>query len=777
MFAATPIVYEQMAHYLKQTNDFAAVQKLKYAITGGAVLKKEMFEWFHGNNVNVRPMYGSTESNTIMACDLDRNSKNYESLRMFQRDAQGQPYGSFEINDENEPHIKHLYIHAGSPMLGSHVSNRADGGYSTQDLFIESTDFPGYYTYIGRRDDTLVMENGEKTNPLPMEATIRQSPMVEQVAVIGHGRQCTAALIQLNAELAKGISDEEIFKAVYDSVKEANNECPNHSKIFPQMVKILSLDQKLPTTTKGTIMRKKAEMAYQDVVEKLYKNFLERPKSRASSSNNIDVSAWTFEQIECFLIDSAAEVLDIPPSIVKDHPKSLFHLGLNSINAIQLRNRICEYFDDVASNFIYQHYSIQSMAKALMSNKREDIQEQITKQYQRTQTLAESYIKKAKRDFPRANSQYDESKPKVVLLTGATGSVGSFILRELLQDPTVDKIYCCVRGEDHQLRDRLVEALTSRLLDASMLETERVEVLPMRFDEPFLGFSKQRYHQLKKEVTIIQHCAWLLNFNMPIDHFDKECIQPFYNLLKFAFNETNPMYVYFVSSVSASALLGSIIAEEPLPLDPKCALPLGYSTSKFIVEVLMNYLTAEKNFPCYVQRLGQVCGDSVNGVWNTSEQYPLMFIGGGSIMGIMPRLNTEIDWIPCDFAAASIVDIMMRTSHLPANTNESIYHIVNSHSIPWYDVLTAMKKSGMEFDIVEPTEWVKELAKDDKNPAFRLMSFYQETFKDSFKMAKWKTEKTRALTPIISQSPVLNTDLFSRYLSYWKSVGFYDPFH
>ncbi|KAL0144958.1 hypothetical protein V8B55DRAFT_1569449 [Mucor lusitanicus] len=770
MFAAPPIVYEQMTHHLKQTNDFAAVHRLKYAITGGASLKKEIFEWFHGNNVNVRLMYGSTESNTIMACDLDRNSKNYGSLRMFQRDAQGQPYGTFEIVDENEPHIKQLYIHAGSPMLGTQVANRPDGGYSTQDLFVENADFPGYYTYIGRRDDTLVMENGEKTNPLPMEATIRQSPMVEQVAVIGHGRQCTAALIQLNARLAKCSSDEEIYKAVYDAVKEANNECPNHSKIFPQMVKILPLDQELPTTSKGTIMRKKAEMAYQDAVEKLYKDFVEGSSSRINSSRDIDTSAWTFEQIEDFLVDSASEVLDIPRSIVKDHPKSLFHLGLNSINAIQLRNRICEYFDDVASNFIYQHYSIQSMARTLMNSKGEDIQEQTEKRYQQTQRLAESYIKKAKRDFPRASNQYDESRPNVVLLTGATGSVGSFILRALLQDPVVTKVYCCVRGEEHQLKDRLVEAITSRLLDASLLETDRLEILPMRFDESLLGLSKERYHQLKMEVTIVQHCAWHLNFNMPIDHFDKECIQPFYNLLKFAYNEVNPMHVHFVSSVSASALSGSVIVEEPLPLDSKCALPIGYSASKFIVEILLNYLTAEKNFPCYIERLGQVCGDSVNGVWNTSEQYPLIFIGGGSIMKMMPRLNTKIDWIPCDFAAASIVDIMMKTSTLPANTSESIYHIVNPQSIQWYDVLTAMKMSGMEFDIVEPSEWVKELAKNDTNPAF-------QTFKDSFKMSEWKTEKTRALTSIISQSPVLNTDLFSRYLSYWKSVGFYDPSH
>lgn len=188
-------------------------------------------------------------------------------------------------------------------------------------------------------------------------------------------------------------------------------------------------------------------------------------------------------------------------------------------------------------------------------------------------------------------------------------------------------------------------------------------------------------------------------------------------------------------------------------------------------------MTAEKNFPCYIERLGQVCGDSINGVWNVSEQYPLMFIGGGSIMKKMPRLNTEIDWIPSNFAAAAIVDIMSKTSHLPANTDESIYHIVNPHLVPWYDILTAMKKSGMEFDIVEPAVWVEELAKDDTNPAFRLMSFYKDNFKGSFRMAVWKTEKTCALAPILSQSPVLDISLFRKYLKHWELVGFYKPSH
>jgi hypothetical protein len=38
--------------------------------------------------------------------------------------------------------------------------------------------------------------------------------------------------------------------------------------------------------------------------------------------------------------------------------------------------------------------------------------------------------------------------------------------------------------------------------------------------------------------------------------------------------------------------------------------------------------------------------------------------------------------------------------------------------------------------------WVETLSKDDTNPAFRLMSSFQNHFKHLFKMPVWKTEKT-----------------------------------
>ncbi|KAK4510129.1 Origin recognition complex subunit 2 [Mucor velutinosus] len=371
LLAAPPLVYEQMADHFKETN-LCAAERIKYAVVGGASFKQEILDWYHSQQVNLCVLYGTTEACVVMTSNLDPDCKNRNSLHFIHKDTEGHVYGTFETNDESEPHIKHLYMHADSPTLASHVANRPEGGYDTQDLFIEHLDFSGTYTYFGRRDDILIMENGEKTNPVPMEAAIRQHPMVQQVTVIGHGRQCTATLILLNKEHAECFDPEEIIAAVHAAVNKANLECPGHSKIFPQMVKILPFNQTLPTTDKGTVMRKKAESAYQDVVKRLYKEFLEGTSSGTKTNSGYDTSAWTPEQTEDFLVTCASEVLDVPETAFKDRARSIFELGLNSLAAIQLRNRIAEYFDSIPQNFLYQHSTIVSMRQALLSGQQQD---------------------------------------------------------------------------------------------------------------------------------------------------------------------------------------------------------------------------------------------------------------------------------------------------------------------------------------------------------------------------------------------------------------------
>ncbi|KAG1251514.1 hypothetical protein G6F68_012235 [Rhizopus microsporus] len=251
----------------------------------------------------------------------------------------------------------------------------------------------------------------------------------------------------------------------------------------------------------------------------------------------------------------------------------------------------------------------------------------------------------------------------------------------------------------------------------------------MRLNDRYLGLSRARYGQLRKEIDIVQHCAWMLDFHRTIEDYDRTCIAPFYHLLQFAYRDGRPMDVHFVSSVSATALWGDVIEEKPAPVDARVAMPKGYAQSKFVVECVLSYLVEHKGLPWTIERLGQVCGDTEHGVWNTSEQYPLMFVGGAGRMHQMPALDLSVDWIPVDHAARTLVDILLHVASV--DTVKSVYHVVQPRTLPWSALLDILRSSGLSFETVAPQAWVRALESQQDNPAYRLLPFYKNALAES----------------------------------------------
>ncbi|KAL7310836.1 hypothetical protein PS15m_010280 [Mucor circinelloides] len=770
---APPLIIDQLIPSLSEPQDYIPLQKLKYICVVGAELDEKTGDYFHANKVNVCNVYGMTEINFLMGGDMRKVKENKWIIMSPMRAAN--PYIRWEPV-ENEPKQRALIVRGNCPALATGVSNRPDGDYDTNDLFMEIAEGSNQWRYLGRKDDTLAMKNGEKTNPVPMESAIRASPIVKLCTVIGEGRECTAALIELDKDHAFGCTPQQMMEEVYEAVAKANENAPSHSHLLNQMVYVLPFDFHLPHTDKGTVPRKKAIRMYSEVIDKLYTDFINgpAPAANASKTKQKSTATWTADEIDNYLSQAAAVVLHSDPNVfLKDPTSSLFDLGLNSLLSIQLRNRIAQSFDNVPQNFLFEHPNIESMRNALMGRSEEAQEDVVAKHYMETEEILEKYIRMAKRDFAVAKTNYPKDAKQTVLLTGATGAVGSFMLRDLLQSDKVKKVYCLVRGRNGtDLMGRIRDAFSDRMLDSSLLQSDRVEALPMNLDDVYLGFSQEVYNRLKEEVTVVQACAWLLDFNQPVAHYEKECLVGFYNLIKFAYKEENPMHFHHVSSITATAKYGAVIPETPMARDPYVAMPMGYGQSKYICEHLMTYLAAEKNFPCYMERLGQVCGDSAHGAWNTTEQFPIMIVSGGTLMHAMPKLDTRIDWIPLNFAASAIAKIMVDTAADNADAPNAVFHIVNPQEVMWTDILEAMKQCGMKFKEVSVEEWIKILSEHEDNPAYKLMSFYESAFNDLTDCPHWNTDKTIQTAPMLKDAPSFNKDLLNKYISYWRKEGF-----
>ena len=88
-----------------------------------------------------------------------------------------------------------------------------------------------------------------------------------------------------------------------------------------------------------------------------------------------------------------------------------------------------------------------------------------------------------------------------VLLTGSTGSLGSYLLDSLVRQQHVRKIYCLNRAEDGLARQKM--ASDDRRLDTTAWGEERVEFLHVDLSLPIFGLSRKKYDQLLQESTHI----------------------------------------------------------------------------------------------------------------------------------------------------------------------------------------------------------------------------------------------------------------------------------
>ncbi|KAG2221169.1 hypothetical protein INT45_007746 [Circinella minor] len=837
-----PIQLEEMADYLKEeehSNNMSSnsskivvpsvLQQIKFYLAVSAPLRIPIGDYLCSKGLNIRCAYGTTEFGIAMVSTKISKYENipWNYLRPVKKLS---PYMMLEPIDQSSPDICQLILRADCPSFASSISNRSNGDYAAGDLFMEKPLNSNNWSMIGRIDDTLVMKNGEKTNPIPMENKILDIDIVRKCCVIGEYRECTAVLIELKMEQVVKYTPRQILSKIYTGIKEANKSAPSHSTVIvPHMVYILPMDKKLPTTAKDNVIRRKVTEVFVNEINEMYNSFLLQSDILDDYCGEQDNKTYfsNKNKKDDFLRQAAASVLNRRSDEIK-MSVSLFDYGLNSLLAIQLRNKIATKFKPVPHNLLFEYPTIDSMIQLFKTNTttfdtsmvssptaltdivppEDKIRVQIEKSYQKTQSILYEYLGQIEHDFPTraiVDNQNQQRQQDTVLLTGATGSLGAFLLRDMIQSPQIKKIYCLVRNklrnnEQHKeeyninsqkaLMQRIEESFKKRSIDTLLLKrTNKVEALSMdNLDASNFGLSQDTYIKLRNEVTMIQLCGWLVDFNQPVQYFERMCLRGLYNILKFGWRKINPIRTHFVSSISATANYKStvrrknddnngslplLIPECPLPQDPHLAIPMGYAQSKYIVEHLFAYLAKHKNFPCFVERLGQICGDKENGVWNTDEQYPLM-ITAGATMKIMPNLGDDVNWICVDSAATTILDIMLNTMTMDHHDN-NFFHVVNTRSFQWSHLLNIMKACGIQFAVVKPDVWIKELSRHQNNPAYRLLTFYENHWKHSSReILMWDTTNTVKIAPSLANAPIFNDEILKKCLFLWHNIGFYN---
>ncbi|KAF4468400.1 nonribosomal peptide synthetase [Fusarium albosuccineum] len=734
-FSSVPYILQMLA---EEDGGIQVLQSMDLVGVGGAALPPAVGDKLVNSGINLVSRMGSAECGFLMSSHRDyEKDKDWQYLRVLN----DLKLLSFEPQENG---LSELVAKPGWPFKVK--TNRDDGSYATSDLFEPHPSKPNAWRYHSRADAQITLANGKKFDPSPMEGSILASTtLLQDVLIFGSGKDYSGALLFLSSSET---SETELIDAVWPHIQHMNTESQGHARITKTMLVVIPKqgEKPLEKSSKGTILRRQAEERYTHEIESAY---------QGKGSSGLDFKQISDEELQTAVLDFFSQVL----GRAVEPDQDLYRQGVDSIACIQVRKLIETNFLPQSTvrlpmNIIYDQGTVTALVEYLRRIRKGETpwdghegDDQLTSMRQ----LAQNYS-----TFGGMKPVSQVKQGDVVVLTGATGFLGSHILHLLQNDPKIRKVFCLLRAESSRAAyERVSKALIQRNMpgleqfnDAEW-DQRKVICLPCDLSSDDLGLSgEHRRHVFNEGATII-HSAWAVNFSLRLNSFEDQ-IAGTRNLINLA-AETRSRFI-FASSTAAVISSPSTPIPEKIYEDPTDASPMGYSQSKWVAEQVCdaaNKHLMDANSTDHLTtiiRIGQLCSNDA-GIWNASEAYPLL-LSTAKVVGCLPDIPDEVvNWLPVEAAAQSVLEIAFpNRAKAPETTNgketpeertrTSVYHVLNPHVTPtWSQMLQWISKNNEErpFEIISARDWVRRLEdalgkRKDNHPSQALLEMWKERF-------------------------------------------------
>ncbi|KAL8720574.1 MAG: hypothetical protein Q9225_002593 [Loekoesia sp. 1 TL-2023] len=374
--------------------------------------------------------------------------------------------------------------------------------------------------------------------------------------------------------------------------------------------------------------------------------------------------------------------------------------------------------------------------------------------------------------------------PICILVTGATGSLGSHLVAHFANLEEIDTVVCLNRCHNTEPRVRQQRAFDTRgiTLDASSLS--KLRVLETDISKPLLGLPLEEYDGLCATVTHIVHNAWPMSGKLPLKGFALQ-FQAMRHLVDFARDiscrrpREFPVRFQLVSSIATVGHYPLWTGKAHVPeerMTIESVLPNGYGDAKFVCERILDETLHRYPhlFRAMTVRLGQVAGSKTSGYWNHMEHFSFM-VKSAQTLKALPDFDGLLSWTPVNDVAATMGDLLLANGEpFP------VYHIDNPVRQQWRDMLP-MLADALDVPrerIVPFEEWIRRVkafpgAVEWDNPAAKLVEFLQEDFvRMSCGGVLLETTKSREHSQTLRSVGAVGADVVRGYLRAWKSSGF-----
>ncbi|MGW3048651.1 amino acid adenylation domain-containing protein [Kitasatospora sp. NPDC001175] len=381
---------------------------------------------------------------------------------------------------------------------------------------------------------------------------------------------------------------------------------------------------------------------------------------------------------------------------------------------------------------------------------------------------------------PQRGPDPDWRHPGEVLLTGASGFVGAFLLLGLLRR-TDARVHCPVRSRDRAHARQKVTRNLARFGLATAETADRTVCFPADLAEPGLGLEPSHAEELADTLDLVVHAAAQVNFLYPYDALRRANVEGTRELVRLAAGRRVP--VHFLSTIAVLAGFGTAgvrHVDEDLPLDHADCLTMGYAESKWVAEEVLR-AAAGQGLPAAVYRPYEITGERRTGACNTDTAICSLF-KTISETGLAPDIPLPLDFVPVDYLADALVHIA--TTH---RTTRRTYHLTNPRPASLCDMLDRMDAAGHRIRRLPYEEWVGELvrhvAQHPTSPTAPFvslcvdrcrqadMSVKEMYFEGTFPtVGRANVERDLAASGL--RCPPVDAELLDRYLEYFYATGY-----
>ncbi len=620
---------------------FTRLRKLEFLAVGGGALTPDQGARLHSGHVRLINHYGVTELGALAPIFLPREDYDYRYLRLrsdlgleLRPTAPGSsrfrligwPLDSdqpFEIQDDIETNL------GASP---GHVEVRI----------------------LGRIDDVIVLKTGEKVLPQQLESVLNAHASIKTAVCLGQGQFEVVVLVEPIDDLFHG---ETMVDMVWNVISEANTKLDRHAQVTSRAAIIIKPQNKtIPRTDKGSISRKLSHEVFADEMRAAY-------SALEMESPGVTLDA---ENITPGIRDMIRRVFPLYKSVGSDieDDHDLFELGMDSLQALRLArllsSAITQHRPDwrhgkgaPSAELVYRCPSVAKLSTAIhgvlqVQAVEEPVLNGTKDRGSPMRTLVHRLTSSLKPTTQMTTSH-------VVLLTGATGGLGSHVLAELVKRTDVKKVICLSRtpiltdpshaAMEDKLRARLQASLSaSGISSLNEVEWEKIDTAV----DSDLRRGSPLFSHLASQITHIIHLAWPMDFHRTLDSFGAH-IKMLTTLIELARHSQpqNPsgrrVRLIFASSIAVVRHFqgGGRMVPESIMDEPYTAAPMGYAEAKWVCEHIMSYASdvLRQEIEPVVVRIGQLSGpEHTDGIWKTVEHIPVL-VKASQRIGAFPLLN------------------------------------------------------------------------------------------------------------------------------------------